>query len=162
VAGADVTANSARAFAMTFPFGRPSGKGCGFDAAYVWNYGGKMELVRHFRDAAVELDPNAARMDEGVRFPLCRPEALMEVFASGGLPGAEVTPIDVATPFAGFEDYWQPFLGGQGPAPACAMSLGEAARARLRDRIRERIPVQADGSISLTARAWAIRATCAK
>jgi SAM-dependent methyltransferase len=127
--------------------------------AYVWDYGGKMELMRYFWDAAAELDPNAAKMDEGIRFPGCRPEPLRELFASAGLNGIEMSAIDIATPFASFEDYWQPFLGGQGPAPAYAMSLSEAARARLRDRIRERIPVQADGSISLTARAWAIRAT---
>jgi SAM-dependent methyltransferase len=130
--------------------------------AYVWDYAGKMELMRYFWDAAAQLDPNAAKMDEGVRFPMCRPEPLTELFASAGLDGVEVTAIDIATPFASFEDYWQPFLGGQGPAPAYAMSLSEAARARLRDRIRERIPAQADGSISLTARAWAIRATGAK
>lgn len=140
---------------------RVTGSG-GTIGAYVWDYGGKMELMRYFWDAAVELDPNAAKLDEGIRFPLCRPETLRELFASDGLSGVEVTAIDIATPFASFEDYWQPFLGGQGPAPAHAMSLDEAARARLRDRIRERIPAKADGSISLTARAWAIRATSAK
>ena len=46
---------------------------------------------------------------------------------------------------------------GQGPAPAYAMSLEEPARARLRDRLRERMPTEGDGSISLTARAWAAR-----
>ena len=61
------------------------------------------------------------------------------------------------TPFASFEEYWQPFLGGQGPAPAYAMSLDEGDRARLRERLRERILVQPDGSIAMTARAWAIR-----
>lgn len=130
--------------------------------AYVWDYAGKMELMRFFWDAAVELNPDAARMDEGIRFPLCRPEALVALFTSAGLDGADVTAIDVPTPFASFEDYWQPFLGGQGPAPAYAMSLDESTRTRLRDRIRARIAVQADGSISMTARAWAIRTTVAK
>ncbi len=130
--------------------------------AYVWDYAGKMELMRIFWDTAVELNPDAARMDEAIRFPLCRPEALRNLFASAGLNGVEVTAIDIPTPFASFHDYWQPFLGGQGPAPAYAMSLDETARARLRDRIRERIAVKADGSLSLTARAWAIRATVAR
>lgn len=130
--------------------------------AYVWDYAGKMELMRFFWDAAVELDPDAAKIDEGVRFPLCRPQALVERFASAGLSEPEVRPIDVPTPFASFDDYWQPFLGGQGPAPAYAMSLDETTRTRLRERIRERIPVQADGSISMTARAWAVRATVAR
>jgi SAM-dependent methyltransferase len=130
-------------------------------AAYVWDYAGKMELMRFFWDAAVELDPGAAQMDEGNRFPVCRPQALEKLFADAGLDGVDVKPIDVPTSFRDFDDYWQPFLGGQGPAPAYAMSLDETARARLRDRIRERIPVMANGSISLTARAWAIRATAA-
>ena len=135
---------------------RVTSKG-GTIAAYVWDYAGKMELMRYFWDAAVELDPNAAKLDEGVRFPLCRPEALKELFAGAGLKGVEATSLDIPTPFTNFDDYWQPFLGGQGPAPAYAMSLDETARARLRDRIRERIPTMANGSISLAARAWGIR-----
>jgi len=131
-------------------------------AAYVWDYAGKMELMRYFWDAAVELDPDAAKLDEGVRFPLCSPQALEELFATTGLGEIEVEPIDVPTPFANFDDYWQPFLGGQGPAPAYAMSLDETSRTRLRDRIREGLPFAADGSISLTARAWAARASVAK
>jgi SAM-dependent methyltransferase len=130
-------------------------------AAYVWDYAGKMELMRLFWNAAVELDPNASKMDEGIRFPLCRPEALERLFADAGLKDVEVKPIDIPTPFTDFDDYWQPFLGGQGPAPAYAMSLDETARARLRDKIRERLPIEANESISLTARAWATRATVA-
>src|SRR5262245_36538406 len=130
--------------------------------AYVWDYAGKMELIRIFWDAVVELNPDDVRMDEGVRFPLCLPEALVELFASSGLNGVEVTAIDIPTPFASFEDYWRPCLGGQGPGPAYAMSLDETARGRLRDRIRERIPTEADGAISLAARVWATRATVAK
>jgi hypothetical protein len=98
-------------------------------------------------------------MDEGPRFSLCRPEALEKLFTGSGLDGVEVKPIDIPTRFADFDDYWQPFLGGQGPAPAYAMSLDETARAGLRDCIRERLPTAADGSISLIARAWAARAT---
>ena len=56
--------------------------------------------------------------------------------------------------FADFDDYWTPFLGGQGPAPAYAMSLDEAARATLRERVRAELPVAADGTITLTLRAW--------
>jgi SAM-dependent methyltransferase len=131
-------------------------------AAYVWDYAGKMELMRIFWNTAVELDPDAAKLDEGIRFPLCRPKALGELFAGAGLKRIEQTAIDIPTRFANFQDYWQPFMGGQGPAPAYAMSLDLAARARLRDRIRERMPAGADGAISLTARAWAIRASVEK
>lgn len=129
----------------------------GVIAAYVWDYAGKMELMRAFWDAAAALDPNAAKLDEGLRFPLCRPEALGTLFANAGLQGVEVKPIDIPTRFADFDEYWQPFLGGQGPAPAYALSLDEAARTRLRDRIKAHLPAQPDGSISLVARAWAVR-----
>ena len=134
-------------------------RGGGVIGAYVWDYSGKMELMRYFWDAAVALDPEAAKIDEGPRFPLCRPEALKALFTRAGLANVEASEIDVPTPFAGFEDYWRPFLGGQGPAPAYAMSLDELRRSRLRERLRERLPAQADGSISLIARAWAIRGT---
>lgn len=137
---------------------RVTGPG-GTIAAYVWDYAGKMELMRHFWDAAVELDPAAAKADEGVRFPLCRPDALAQLFAGAGLSGTEVTGIDITTPFASFDEYWRPFLGGQGPAPAYAMALDEQARANLRERLRARLPLQADGTLSLIARAWAVRAT---
>lgn len=131
-------------------------------AAYVWDYAGKMEFMRHFWDAAVALDPDAAGRDQGIRFPVCRAEALHKLFVDAGLNGVEVAAIDVPTPFADFDDYWQPFLGGQGPAPAYAASLDDGARARLRERIREHLPISADGSIPLAARAWATRATVAE
>jgi hypothetical protein len=67
--------------------------------------------------------------------------------------------IDVPTRFRDFSDYWQPFLGGQGPAPTYAMSLTEDQRALLCDRLRAQLPTAADGSIELVARAWAVRGT---
>ncbi len=125
--------------------------------AYVWDYAGKMELMRHFWDAAVELDPEAATLDEGRRFPLCQPAALEALFTGPNLRWVKVQPIDVPTRFRDFDDYWSPFLGGQGPAPTYAMSLSGKRRDQLRDRLRERLPTGSDGSISLIARAWAVR-----
>jgi hypothetical protein len=66
--------------------------------------------------------------------------------------------IDVPTRFRGFEDYWSPFLGEQGPAPAYAMSLPEDRRIALCELVRSVLPVAA-GSIQLKARAWAVRGT---
>jgi SAM-dependent methyltransferase len=126
-------------------------------AAYVWDYAGKMELMRYFWDAAVALDPAAKDLDEGRRFPLCQPKPLAELFGQAGLSEVEVRPTDVATDFRDFDDYWSPFLGGQGPAPGYAMSLSEERRATLRERIRSELPIAKDGSIHLIARAWAAR-----
>lgn len=127
--------------------------------AYVWDYTGRMDLMRHFWAAAAELDQRAARLAESNRFPVSRPEPLSTLFARASLEGVGVVPIDIRTPFESFEDYWRPFLQGQGPAPAYAMSLDDQARARLRDRLRDRLPISNDGSIDMRARAWAVRGT---
>ena len=129
----------------------------GVAAVYVWDYAGQMQLMRHFWDAAAALDPAAAELDEGRRFPICRPEALDRLFAEAGLEDVAVRAVDVPTVFRDFDDYWSPFLGGQGPAPSYAMSLPDERRAELRDRIRVSVPTTDDGSIPLIARAWAAR-----
>jgi SAM-dependent methyltransferase len=126
-------------------------------AVYVWDYLGKMELMRYFWDAAVALDPAAQALDEAVRFPICRPGPLADLLTAAGLEAVTTTAIDVPTVFAGFDDLWSPFLGGQGPAPGYCMRLPEAQRAALRDRLRCALPVAPDGRIELIARAWAVR-----
>jgi SAM-dependent methyltransferase len=129
----------------------------GVAAAYVWDYAEGMVMMRYFWDAAATLDPAAGELDEGRRFSLCQPDQLRELWAEAGLDEVTVQAIEIPTVFADFDDYWRPFLGGQGPAPAYAMSLTEEQRDRLRDLLRARLPYSADGSISLTARAWAVR-----
>jgi SAM-dependent methyltransferase len=146
--------DGARAAAEMARVARPGG---GEVALYVWDYAGKMEMMRRFWDAAVALDPAALALDEGRRFPICRPEPLRALFEAAGLGRVETRAIDVPTVFRDFDDYWTPFLGGQAPAPAYCMSLGEEARAALRERLRASLPALPDGSIHLVARAWAVR-----
>lgn len=126
-------------------------------AAYVWDYADGMEVIRCFWDAAVSLDAAAARIHEGTRFPLCQPAALKAAFQDAGLMEVETGPLELTAEFADFDDYWRPFLGGQGPAPAYAMSLPEEQRATLRDALRSTLPLSAGGALSLRARAWAVR-----
>ncbi|MGY1808020.1 class I SAM-dependent methyltransferase [Blastococcus sp. SYSU D00669] len=129
----------------------------GLIAAYVWDYAGGMELMRHFWAAAAERDPVVGDLDEGLRFALCRPGPLRRLFEDAGLDGVAVGEVVVPTVFADFDNYWTPFLGGTGPAPAYAAALGEPDRAALRELLRRRLPVAEDGSIRLTARAWAVQ-----
>lgn len=132
-------------------------KSTGVVAVYVWDYAGKMQLMRHFWNAAAALNPPARDLDEGRRFPLCQPEPLRALFHSAGLQDVEVRPIDIATDFQDFADYWQPLLGGQGPAPGYVRSLSDEQRKTLRERIKSTLPFALDGSIPLIARAWAVR-----
>lgn len=126
-------------------------------AAYVWDYAEGMQLMRYFWDAAVALNPNVNDIDEVKRFPFCQPEPLKQLFQESGLNQVEVIPIEVSTDFRDFDDYWSPFLGGQGPAPSYAMSLNQEDRSKLREKIRASLPIESDGSIHLIARAWAVK-----
>jgi SAM-dependent methyltransferase len=136
-------------------FARVARRG-GVVAAYVWDYADGMEMMRYFWDAATAVDPAAAERDEGRRFPLCQPEALSDLWAGAGLDAVSVRAIEIPTVFTGFDDFWRPFAGGQGPAPGYVASLPGDRRDALRDLLRERLPTGARGAISLTARAWAV------
>jgi SAM-dependent methyltransferase len=133
----------------------------GTAAAYVWDYADGMAMMRYFWDAASTLDSGAASLDEGRRFPLCQPGPLRELWTDAGFADVAVRAIEVDTVFADFDDFWTPFLGGQGPAPAYVMALAEDHRGALRDLLRVRLPTGPDGTIALTARAWAVRGTIA-
>jgi SAM-dependent methyltransferase len=130
----------------------------GLVAAYVWDYADGMEFLREFWDAAQGLDPGAVQLHEGRRFPITGRNGVADVFAVSKLEAIEVTAITIRTPFADFEDFWSPLLGGQGPAASYVASLPDESRDRLRDELERRLPREADGSIALSARAWATRA----
>lgn len=128
----------------------------GVVAACVWDYAERMAFLRCFWDEAAVADPRAAELDEGRRFPLCRPDALAASFTSAGLRGIETGAIEIPTVFADFDDFWRPFLRGTGPAPSYVASLDDAGRAVLRERLRTRL---GNGKIELRARAWAVLGT---
>lgn len=126
-------------------------------SAYVWDYAGRMQFLRIFWDEAIAVDIAAQDLDEGLRFPICRPDILESTFQEAGLGDVVVDGIEIPTRFSSFVDYWQPLLGGTGPAPAYVASLTEARRAALHDRLEARMSPEPDGAIDLVARAWAVR-----
>ena len=126
---------------------------------YVWDYpGGGMAFMRAFWTAAVALDPAARAFSEDRRFPFCTREGLSDLVREAGLDRLELTAIESPSVFRDFEDYWQPFTRGAGPAPGYCASLSPDARGRLRDRLFHSLPRQEDGSIALGTRAWAVKA----
>jgi SAM-dependent methyltransferase len=133
----------------------------GVVAAYVWDYAEGMQLMKYFWEVAGEVDPARRDLDEGTRFPFCTPAAVNISSRPAGFADVTSRGIVVPTVFTSFEDYWTPFLGGQGAAPAYLSTVDDTTRDRIRDALRERLPREADGTISLTARAWAVRGTTA-
>jgi SAM-dependent methyltransferase len=129
----------------------------GLVSFYVWDYpGGGMGIIRAFWNAAIPLDPKAAELGEGRRFPFCTAEGLTALCAEAGWPEVAVTPIEIEARFGSFEDYWQPFLAGAGPAPGYCMSLPDDRRAALKARLMA--DVGGAGPVSFPARAWAVKA----
>jgi SAM-dependent methyltransferase len=145
--------NPARAVAEMKRVLRAGGTG----AVYVWDHAGEMQLTRYFWSAAVALDPEAQALDEARRFPLCDRGRLLTLFKDCGFDRTECRVLDVPTVFKDFEDYWSPFLGGQGPAPTYCSTLPDDRQAMLRERLRAALPIERDGSIHLIARAFAVR-----
>jgi SAM-dependent methyltransferase len=129
----------------------------GIVAGYVWDYAGRMEMLRYFWDAAAALDPQSRKLDEGVRFPICQPDALECLFLESGLTCVEGFTIDVPTRFSDFDDFWAPFQGGVGPAPGYVGSLQASQREALKRRLQDTLPAGPGGEINLIARAWAVK-----
>lgn len=129
----------------------------GMVSAYVWDFAEGMEFVRYLWDAAVTIDPGARELDQANCFPICRPDRLQDLFEGAGLNAVTVRPLEVPTVFRNFDDYWTPLLSGHGRVPGYVMSLTGELRADLRERLRKALPAARDGSIPLSARAWAVR-----
>jgi trans-aconitate methyltransferase len=132
---------------------RPGGR----VAAYVWDYAGAMQMMRHFWDAAIAVSPGDGKLDQAERFPLCQPGPLRALFERAGLRSVTVRAIEVATVFQDFDDYWKPFLGRTGAAPTYLASVGDEVRERIRRDLASRLAPAPDGRIALTARAWAVQ-----
>jgi trans-aconitate methyltransferase len=126
-------------------------------AAYVWDYAGGMQMMRHFWDAAIAVSPDDARLDQAERFPVCQPRPLQALFERVRLRSVAVRAIEIATVFPSFEDYWRPFLGRTGAAPTYLTSLTEEVRQRIRRHLETALAPAGAGPITLIARAWAVQ-----
>jgi ubiquinone/menaquinone biosynthesis C-methylase UbiE len=128
---------------------RPGGGVC----AYVWDIpGGGFPYFA--------LQDEMARLGMQPMLPpsvdVARPDALRRTFEGAGLVDVETTELVVQRRFAGFEDFW--LAASKGPAIAPRLSgQPDGQRDLLRSRVRERLPVAADGSIAYSARALAVR-----
>ena len=124
-------------------------------AAVVWDYGRGMSMVRVLWDAAARLDPTAVVQDEAT-MPLGRPGGLIDLWQRSDLEQVDGGRVKVSTRFEDFDDYWEPFLQGQGPAGVYVSGLPDAARAALRAELASSV---GPGPFDLRATAWWVRGT---
>lgn len=106
-------------------------------AACVWDFEEGMEMLRAFWDAALAIDPEAPDEARTLRFG--RPGELAALFERGGLVDVVESNLGVTSTYDSFDELWSGFLAGVGPAGAYCIGLAEAARARLRDALFERL-----------------------
>jgi SAM-dependent methyltransferase len=124
----------------------------GLVAACVWDHAaGGQGPLRSYWDAVHELDPD---VEDESELAGAREGHLTELFQAAGLHGIEETHLAVSVEHPTFEDWWEPFTLGVGPAGTYAARLDPERLAQLRERCRERLPA---APFVLTARAWAAR-----
>lgn len=140
-----------RAVAQMLRVTRPGG----VLAAAVWDYGERMQMLRTLWDAAARLDPTVIGQDERT-MPLGHPGGLLDLWHHAGLEHVDGGRVSVSTDFEDFDDYWEPFVQGQGPAGVYVSGLPEADRAALRAEVAATV---GPGSFDLSATAWWVRGT---
>jgi SAM-dependent methyltransferase len=126
-------------------------------AVYLWDYVRGARFLREFWDAATAIDPEAASLDQALRFPICTEDGLRSIFEQAKLEELSLTALDIVTRFTGFDDYWEPLLTGQGSAPNYLATRDKKVQAAIREHLRATLRANAQGAIELPARAWAIR-----
>jgi SAM-dependent methyltransferase len=126
-------------------------RGGGVVAASVWDLAGGRAPLSPFWRAARELDASA--QDES-GFAGARAGHLRELFEQAGLEDVEETEISAALDYTSFDQWWEPYTLGVGPAGAYAKSLSNERRSALRERCRELLP---EAPFTLTTFAWAAR-----
>ncbi|CAN5850688.1 class I SAM-dependent methyltransferase [soil metagenome] len=124
----------------------------GIVAACVWDHAGGQGPLSLFWQAARELEPNA-RGESSLAG--AREGHLAELLTAAGLREMEQTVLSADREHASFEEWWEPFTRGVGPAGAYVAELDTGRQVELREACRRLLP---PGRFVLTARAWAARA----
>jgi SAM-dependent methyltransferase len=125
-------------------------------AASVWDHAGGLGPLGLFWSVARELDPGVADESE---LPGARAGHLAALFGAVGLADIVEATLVADLEHPSFEEWWEPFTRGVGPAGAYTVGLDPSRRLSLRDRLRERLP---DGPFVIPARAWAVRGRIAR
>ena len=121
-------------------------------AACVWDFERGGAPIAAFWRAARDLDPGVA--DES-GLPGARQGHLTELFGAAGLRDVEESTVSASVEHATFDEWWNPFTLGVGPAGGYLRGLDDERRAALEARCRELLPGE---PLRITATAWAARA----
>lgn len=125
----------------------------GVVAACVWDHASERGPLSLFWHAARSLD--ADTIDES-KLAGARHGHLAELLERAGLRDVEAGELSVALEHATFEEWWEPYTAGVGPAGGYVARLDPASRDRLRERCRALLP---QAPFTLESVAWSARGT---
>ncbi len=123
----------------------------GVVAACVWDHAGGQGPLSVLWEAARDLDPE---VEDESRLVGSREGDLGQLFESAGLHEVEETTLSVSVEHPSFEEWWEPFTLGVGPAGSYVAGLEPERQAQLREHCRAALP---DAPFALTALAWTAR-----
>jgi ubiquinone/menaquinone biosynthesis C-methylase UbiE len=129
----------------------------GVVAAYVWDFAGRRNVSQHLMNAVSEIGTHAANPLSTLEAESTTQIALATLFGSSGLDTVETKDLDIAARFTDFEDYWESNTTFQSPVANVCASLPSDQRQAVRERLRDTLPISADGTIVIQARASAVR-----
>lgn len=133
----------------------------GVVAACTWDFRDGLPMFQLLWQAAETVaaeavsrhrDANPSRQRSG-------PADLQVLWRDCRLPGIETQALELSMPFASFDDYWRPFLGGATRTCRFAAAADAETGGALKSALAGSITAKPDGSFDLPARAWAVKGT---
>lgn len=125
-------------------------------SAFVWDYGGHYQPMRHFWEAAKEVSQDAEKFDAGVKFDICTKGKLIQLFESLNLKEVQFTTMERIATFRNFDDYWLPIASAQGSVTEYISTLTESEKDSLKGCVKRRLPIAFNGEIKLIISALAV------
>jgi len=123
----------------------------GVVAACVWDHAGGRGPLSPLWEAAHELDPAVTGESH---LPGSRQGDLIRLFEAAGLKDVEETELTVRLEHPTFDEWWEPFTLGVGPAGAYVAKLDPEHRDALREQCRANLP---HAPFVLESQAWTAR-----
>ena len=129
-------------------------KPAGLVAGYVWDFTGDLNVARHIQIPLRKLNPNLPKV---IGADSSRLEPLINLFAGAGFENVTGCPIEAEVTYPSFDAYWRGFIENPSAQSAYIKALPSSEFERFRDTVRSTMPIKADGTITFSARAHAVK-----
>ncbi len=126
-------------------------------ALYDWNMDSNMNTTRHFWSAVADVIPERMEDRATDRTPMTEIDSIANLFEAAGLNAIQQQTISFTTQFRDLNDYWDPITNNAQNVGRFYQTMTNAQRNEVLERLRQTLPLAADGSISFESRAVAVK-----